>query len=450
MKRGVVMSIHKQHAVVMTADGQFLQAPIQGKTEIGEEITFEEEYRKPRTFKAAYWYTSAAAIMLLVFLPFLLMMQQDKNPVVAYVSMDINPSVELGVDKNDKVRELSALNEDGRLIIEGLEYEGVNVETVAASILERAKGSHYLDTPNKNIFITSMLLDDNSALKLDYEQILTGKVDRTLRNLLKQLAAEAASANITTLSVPNEVREEAAANGISSGKMAVYLMAKDEGYTIEMEQLKQNSIDKATESLGGLKTIVDNAEGLNKEKLKELVAREKEEKAKQQKADQNTNTAKPAATPKSNKPVKATKPEKPVSSEVNNAAVTTKPGKNGTLDNKPATTPGKSNKPNSPNRPNVDNKDDKNKEKDKDKDKDKEKEKEKEKEKAWDRNWESYGDEDLFDIWNRNNDQWKYDLDDDSSNDNKDRRESEDNDREDGWDDKKSKELNKEDDTRND
>lgn len=41
MKRGVVMSVHKQHVVVMTADGEFLQAPVQGSPQIGEEITFE-------------------------------------------------------------------------------------------------------------------------------------------------------------------------------------------------------------------------------------------------------------------------------------------------------------------------------------------------------------------------------------------------------------------------
>ncbi len=341
MKRGVVMSIHKQHAVVMTADGQFMQAPIQGKPQIGEEITFEEEFKKPRAFKPYYRYSSAAAIVLLLFVPFLFFMLRDAHPVVAYVSMDINPSVELGVDENEKVRELRALNEDGELIIKGLDYKGVNVETVAASILERAKGSHYLDTPNKDIFIASVLIDDNSALKIDFENILTGKVDQKLRGILTQLAAEAASANITTLSVPNEVREEAAANGISSGKMAVYLMAKDEGYKLEIEQLKQQSIDKVTEPLGGVKTIVDNAEDTSKKKLKELVAREQEEKAKQQKANKKPNASKPSATPKINKPVKAEKPEKPVSNGVDKALETDKPWKNREWTILPTITPGK-------------------------------------------------------------------------------------------------------------
>lgn len=338
MKRGVVMSIHKQHAVVMTADGQFLRASIQGTPQIGEEITFEEGYKTSRTFKPAYWYTSAAAIVLVMLLPLLMIVQRDAHPVVAYLSMDINPSVEIGVDGNGKVRELRALNNDGQLIIKGLVYKGVNVEIVAASILERAEGSHYLDTPNKDIFITSVLLDDSAAIKLDYESILAEKVDQALKSLLAEFAADAVSANVTTLTIPNELREEADANGISSGKMAVYLMAKEEGYKLEIEQLKQQSIDKVTEPLGGVKTIVDNAADTSKEKLKELVAREQKEKAKQQKDEKDSSSANPAATPIANKPVKTEKPE---DKEVD----TDKPGKNGSWDKKTTPFPESSDKP---------------------------------------------------------------------------------------------------------
>ncbi|MGO4543500.1 anti-sigma factor domain-containing protein [Paenibacillus sp. 2TAB23] len=369
MKRGIVVSIHKQHAVVMTADGQFLQAPIQGTQQLGEEIIFEAVYKKTRNVKPAYWYGSAAAILLVFILPLLFFIQKDENPVVAYVSMDINPSVELGVDENGKVRELRALNADGENIINGLPFEGINVETVAASLLEKAKSSHYLDTPNKDIFITSVLLSDASALKLDYESILTGKVDETLRLLLNNLTEEAATANITTMSIPNEVREEAAINGISSGKMAVYLMAKEEGYALEIEQLKKQSIDKVTEPVGGVKTIVDNAQDKSKEKLKELVAKEKEEKAKQQNHINKGGAAKPTATAKPNKPVKAAKPEKP---EKPSSAVTLKPSetkkpvRNGALDDKPVATPGKPNKPSKPDRPNSDKQDEDKKDDDRD------------------------------------------------------------------------------------
>jgi len=399
MKRGVVMSIHKQYAVVMTADGQFLQAPIQALTQIGEEVTFEEEYRKRVIQRPIYWYGSAAALILILFVPLLFFMQRDSQSVVAYVSMDINPSVELGVDENEKVRELRALNEDGEVIIKGLKYAGVHVEKVAASILERAKGSHYLDTPNKDIFITSVLIDDNFASKLDFENILTGKVDEKLRLLLGQLEEEAATATITTLSLPNEVREEAALNGISSGKMALYLMAKDEGYTIELEQLKKQSIDKATASIGGVKTILDNAKDTSKERLRKLVAKEKEEKAKPQKEDSKTNTTKPTSTPIANKPVKVEKPikpNKPVVSGANQVKPTNKPNKNVTSGNKPVITPGKPVKPTQPSGSKNDNYND-------------------------DRNNDKGNEKDHNHGWNNNND------DDDDRNDNKNQDRNDDN-----------------------
>lgn len=308
MKRGVVMSVNKQHAIVMTADGQFLRAPISGKTQIGEELTFDEEYKPARAFKPAYRYSGAAAIVLLLMLPLLLYIGRDAHPVVAYLSMDINPSVEIGVDEEDKVRELHALNEDGKKIIQGLDYEGMKVEVVAASILQSADVSHFLDTPNKEIFITSVILNGQTGLTLDYESILAKKVDDAIRSLLAELSGEAASANVTTLSVPYEVRDAAAANGISAGKMALYLMAKAEGYMLELEQIRNQSITKATEPIGGVKAIVEQAEDTSKEKLKELI--EKEKQSSWQKENGEAGKATPEATAEANKPEKTEKPDK--------------------------------------------------------------------------------------------------------------------------------------------
>ncbi|MCA0757478.1 anti-sigma factor domain-containing protein [Paenibacillus sp. N4] len=325
MKRGVVMSVNKQHAIVMTADGQFLRAPISGKTQIGEELTFDEEYKPARIFKPVYRYSGAAAIVLLLMLPLLLYIGRDAPPVVAYLSMDINPSVEIGVDEEDKVRELHALNEDGEKIIQGLDYKGMKVEVVAASILQRANVSHYLDTPNKEIFITSVILNGQTGLTLDYESILAKKVDEAIRSLLAKLSGEAASANVTTLSVPYEVRDAAAANGISSGKMALYLMAKAEGYMLELEQIQQQSITKVTEPIGGVKAIVEQAEYTSKEKLKELV--EKEKQSSWQNGNGDAGKATPEATA-ATKPVKTEKPEKTAVSnsvKTNNGKGTAKP-----------------------------------------------------------------------------------------------------------------------------
>ncbi|MDQ0111082.1 anti-sigma factor domain-containing protein [Paenibacillus harenae] len=300
MKRGIVMSMNDQYAVVMTADGGFLRAPIQGTPQIGEEIIFEQEYRETRRrprIRPLYGYSGVAAIALILFLPLLFMVMKDSNPIVAYVSMDINPSVEIGVDSHERVRSLRALNKDGEKIISGLPYKGIAVELVAASLLAKARELHYLDVADKDIVITSMVMKGGEDGGSNYDKLLSGKISDTLIERLTELAAESITANITTLAVPSELRDAAAANGVSSGKMAVYLMAKDEGYEIELEQLKHHSIDNVTSSIGGVKTIVDNARDTSKSKLKELVDREKAEMGKKN-DDEKKNSQKPSSTPK--------------------------------------------------------------------------------------------------------------------------------------------------------
>jgi hypothetical protein len=303
MKRGIVMSIHKQHAVVMTADGQFLRAPAAGNIRIGEEISFDEEYKQPRRpFRKPYRYLSAAAIVLLFMLPLLFYMGRDAEPVVAYLSMDINPSIEIGVDSRERTRELRALNEAGELLIAGLDYEGLYVQDVAAAIVERAQLNHYFDLSAQDVFIASVLLGEKTEALLQFESILTKKVDETVKELLAGFQNGSGGANVTTLSVPFEVRNAADANGISAGKMTVYLMAKDEGYALELEQLKSQSIDEATESLGGLKAIVSNAASQNEEKLKQLATEEvKKQEAKQAQKQQQTLVQEKTAQEKENK-----------------------------------------------------------------------------------------------------------------------------------------------------
>ncbi|MFF2888966.1 anti-sigma factor domain-containing protein [Paenibacillus sp. NPDC057967] len=316
MKRGIVMSVHAKHAVVMTVEGQFIRAPLQGSPQIGEEIVFEEEQSEPRRMKwnrISMRYTAIAAMLGIMLIAGLAYAFSATHPVVAYLTMDINPSVEIGVDGGEKVRKLRALNEDGEQIIAGIAYKGVDVETVAAAILEQASNAHYLDAPHKDILITSVLLNGKKQPGLEFESLLTSKLDEKLQKWLAEHTGTNQAVTITTLSVPESLRVEADANGISSGKMAVYLMAKYEGYQVELSKLKEESIDSWSEPIGGMKSIVateDEAE--TKKKLEKLLAKEK--KAQQAKggssgADKTTKpastaTPKPSAKPSSKPTVK--------------------------------------------------------------------------------------------------------------------------------------------------
>jgi|GEM_PF-1887607 len=303
MKRGIVMSIHEQHAVVMTQDGQFLRAPLAGSPQIGQELLFEEEAAPlPRRRLAGrrrfLTYASSAAAFLLLITVCFLYAAIESNPVVAYVTMDINPSIEIGIDNKEKVRELRAMNEAGSRLIADLDYKGQPVENVATLILEKASLAHYLDAPHKDILIASILMNGSKEQNEEFERLLAQSLDNELRAWLTEHDKPAGSVTITTLFLPAELRSEADSIGISSGKLALYLMAKNEGYTLEIDSLKKQSIDNATASIGGIEGIVGAAEeAASKEQLEKLLQQERAENANAASKPSPTATAKPTVKP---------------------------------------------------------------------------------------------------------------------------------------------------------
>src|SRR5690606_16279796 len=62
--------------------------------------------------------------------------------------------------------------------------------------------------------------------------------------------------SITHLKAPDALREASAAEGLSPGKMAVYLLAREQGIGIELETLRESSIHAAAAELGGVQKIV--------------------------------------------------------------------------------------------------------------------------------------------------------------------------------------------------
>ena len=296
MKRGVVMSIHSKHAVVMTRDGRFLKAPLRGNPQIGEEMVFEEELSSKEERKRLRFplpggfvrYGAAAAVLCLLLASWLVYAASSARSVVAYVTIDINPSIEIGIDKSEKVRELRALNSDGEIVIAGIKYRGLAIESVAASILNVAGDTHYLDTPYKDIFITSMMVDSSGSSELDFETVLARKLDHKLQEWLIDHGTPSEMVHITTLLAPEELRFAAEENGLSAGKMAVYLMAKSEGFQLGLDELRSQSIHEATEPIGGVKSLVaSESEGETRQRLQELL---------QQEQSAAAASAKPAAT----------------------------------------------------------------------------------------------------------------------------------------------------------
>ncbi|SFF10614.1 Anti-sigma factor N-terminus [Paenibacillus algorifonticola] len=319
MNRGVVMQIQKNRAIVLTADGRFINTALPRNVQVGDEIVIQQEERARRKRpKALLWRTGVAAAIVLLILPVLLYVQSGEHPVVAYFSMDINPSIEIGIDSREQVQELHAFNEAGKQLIAGVSYKNKSLALVTTAIMQKIAGMHYFDDKVQDIVVTSVVIGGDDP-QLDV--LFSSKLNKALTEMVADGHMQAA-VEIMTLSAPVELRDAAEAYGLSSGKMAVYLMAKDEGYDLELENFQQHSISMITEPLGGVKTIMKHADKSTKESLRSLLEAEtKQEAVLSSVPVVDSASAEPAASPT---------PAPILVSSVTDAAASSKPAETAT------------------------------------------------------------------------------------------------------------------------
>ncbi|WP_438444580.1 anti-sigma factor domain-containing protein [Gorillibacterium sp. sgz5001074] len=273
MNKGVVMEKTDKSIIVMTPSGEFERIPAKNRNcQVGEEILYAARpsgARQP-AFAAMSVFVAAVVFCMMLFtgIPAAF---ADKS-VVAYVSIDINPSVELGIDKHEKVREMRGLNDKGLEVVQGLNYKGKSLDDVADKLLQKAEEMNIFTQGEGDIIIASTTVKETSALT--DETVSEQLKQQVLAHVVAKHPDTADKIEVTAFSAPAEVRETAKDTGLSVGKYSVYLNAKSTGRDVKVEDLKQDSIHNLAKEAGGLSKLVD-ATKLQKDSIKELLQEEK-------------------------------------------------------------------------------------------------------------------------------------------------------------------------------
>lgn len=100
-------------------------------------------------------YSAAALSALMTLSLFGACGSKDETGAVSYVGIDVNPSVSLLLDKNDKVLSVVAENEDAQVLLYGeSSLVGMDAEDAAKKIAELSVELGYLNEDNKGVNIT--------------------------------------------------------------------------------------------------------------------------------------------------------------------------------------------------------------------------------------------------------------------------------------------------------
>lgn len=166
--RGIIVEQNNENVTILTPDGQFIRGVAEGQ-DVGSEVLVTPLLSQKRSYQSAGRksipaITVLAAALLLVlaslFLPF-------KETALAFIQLEVNPSVEFGIDQEGKVRELAALNDDGAALIRELEsWSGKEVTKLISLIFDE-----YAE-PDRELAVTTVRTGDEK---------LAAALDRTLR-----------------------------------------------------------------------------------------------------------------------------------------------------------------------------------------------------------------------------------------------------------------------------
>ena len=111
---------------------------------------------------------------------------------VAYVSLDINPSVELAINKFKKVISYEAYNSDGEILLADNDKRNITVDKAISNIISSAISKKYL-LDNNNSIITFATISNNLNLRKTLQADLKYTVNNTLKN--KSIEANVISSN---------------------------------------------------------------------------------------------------------------------------------------------------------------------------------------------------------------------------------------------------------------
>ncbi len=263
---GIVMERTGKYVVLMTPNGEFKRVRITGsRPDIGEEISIPAVPRRLFNMPRASWLAVAAAvILLLVASPLLTMVNQPPEAAFAYVSVDINPSIELTMSNRYNVMDAQALNQDGEKVLAGVELKGMKVEKAVAKITEQAVKLGFIQKLHRNeVLISVSPLPGARIDRALFERTLLASAN----NVLEENKVEVA---FQTIHVPSKIRENAKKKGLSTGNYAVLVEAVNAGLPLTEKDIKSSSIIAAIASVGGqAERIIDIAREEEQFDLKE-------------------------------------------------------------------------------------------------------------------------------------------------------------------------------------
>ena len=171
----------------------------------------EERYKKSVVRSRGFRQLMSLAAALVLVIGGATVWRNAQQKVFAVVDIDVNPSIELSINKNDKVVEARPVNSDGEAILSGMDLKGSEVKAACNAIVGSMLMKGYLNDQSNSLLVSVSAEDETKGHEI--EEQLSDSISMYMDD-----SAVATAILGQYVAGDDELRAFAEKNGISFGK----------------------------------------------------------------------------------------------------------------------------------------------------------------------------------------------------------------------------------------
>lgn len=260
--KAVVVEKKAGKAIVVDTKGRFHEI------KDSKDLIIGQEYERGMTFKIHRRLIAAGAALVIVFT--LGTTGYAYTVPVDYVTLDINPSVELGVNMFGTVVDVNNFNEDGTKLTENLDLKGDTVDKALTQLVKEATDKGYLTEENNNsVMVTVATKDEDDAAHL--QKLAEDAVTKELKN------ENLTNTEVIAQTVTKERQKEAKMMGISPGKVLLIQKLKDFNGDVKLEDYANKPVKEIMKEIKDERKATKAEEKQENKENKEAKQESKEE-----------------------------------------------------------------------------------------------------------------------------------------------------------------------------
>lgn len=246
--KGVVMAQKQGNLIFLLEGGEFYKVSHKyyPKAKVGDELNIIK--RKPSRYK--YIIPLVASFLLFFFLTSVF-----SNPIYGYVSIDINPSLELSINKRHKVIGVTPLNEQGEETFNSLDLIGKDIDLALSKIVLNFNEQGLFVQQEANLILTIVTtLEKNND---NFDLVIKESVKKALEeNQVKN--------NSYVIPAKIDQRNQSSENGISTAKHVIQQISTNNGWEINKDVLINKGINETLKEKGiNVEEVIKEAQGKN-------------------------------------------------------------------------------------------------------------------------------------------------------------------------------------------